>query len=251
LAWIKFEKDLLTDPRVLRMAKRLQEKFLLADVATWASTTETCNGQALPSVTLVCGCLVRIWSLADTHVDGNDVLPLGFDDIDKLLGVPGFCSLMPVEWIEQIDTDSVKLPNYHEHNGTEAKRKAVTQKRVAAFRSRNAQALPDQDQTKTRKDHKKNTVGKNPDVHRQAREVLNFLNDKTGRNYEPVPANLEMVEARLKEGASVDDLRAVVAKKTREWASDEKMAQYLRPATLFNRTKFAQYKGELGVQEPA
>jgi hypothetical protein len=28
-------------------------------------------------------------------------------------------------------------------------------------------------------------------------------------------------------------------------AGDEKMNEYLRPATLFNRTKFAQYQGEL------
>jgi uncharacterized phage protein (TIGR02220 family) len=89
-----------------------------------------------------------------------------------------------------------------------------------------------------------------PDLRQQAREVLEFLNSKTGRHYEPVPANIELIVARLKEGASVDDLRAVVAKKTREWATDEKMSPYLRPATLFNRTKFAQYRGELGAAEP-
>lgn len=150
MAWIKFEKDLLTDPRVLRMAKRLHDTYLLADTASWAS--EKCNGHALPAVTLVCGGLVRIWSLADTHVDVNDVIPLGFDEINKLIGIPGFCELMPVDWIERIDDDSVKLPNYHTHNGTEAKRKAVTQKRVAAFRTRNGQALPDQTKTRPRPD---------------------------------------------------------------------------------------------------
>jgi uncharacterized phage protein (TIGR02220 family) len=37
----------------------------------------------------------------------------------------------------------------------------------------------------------------------------------------------------------------VIAKKTREWLHDEHMTEYLRPATLFNRTNFAQYQGEL------
>jgi hypothetical protein len=37
----------------------------------------------------------------------------------------------------------------------------------------------------------------------------------------------------------------VIAKKCREWLHDEHMNEYLRPATLFNRTKFAQYQGEL------
>jgi hypothetical protein len=155
LAWIKFEKDLLTDPRVLRIARSLETRWKLYETTLVGKGMELGNDEALPAVTLVCGALVRIWSLADTHVDGNDVLPLGFEDIDRLIGIPDFCSLMPVEWIEEVDDQSVKLPNYHSHNGTEAKRKAVTQKRVAAFRARNAQALPDQDQT--RPDHKNKT----------------------------------------------------------------------------------------------
>ena len=79
----------------------------------------------------------------------------------------------------------------------------------------------------------------------QAREVLDFLNLKTNRRYQPVEANLKLIVARLKEGASVEDCRAVVAKKCREWSGDEKMDEFLRPATLFNATKFAQYRGEL------
>lgn len=78
-----------------------------------------------------------------------------------------------------------------------------------------------------------------------ARELLEFLNDKTGRSYEPVEANLGPIVARLKEGTTPDDVRSVIAKKCREWGTDERMAQYLRPKTLFNATNFANYKGEL------
>ena len=42
------------------------------------------------------------------------------------------------------------------------------------------------------------------------------------------------------------ELRQVVAKKCREWSGDPTMMNYLRPATLFNSVKFAQYQGELG-----
>lgn len=89
------------------------------------------------------------------------------------------------------------------------------------------------------------TLSGKPDFKQQALEVLGFLNEKTGRNYQAVEANIEKIVARLKAGASVDDMRAVVAKKCREWGPDEKMNQYLRPATLFNREKYAQYEGEL------
>lgn len=150
MAWIKFEKDLLTDPRVLRIAKNLEQRWQLTD----AEPLPSCNAATLPAVTLVCGALVRIWCLADTHVGEDDVLPLGIDEINEHIGIPGFCELLPVDWLVEIDNQSVKLPNFHAHNGTEAKKRAVTQKRVAKFRSsvtpRNAPALPDQ--TKTRPD---------------------------------------------------------------------------------------------------
>lgn len=90
--------------------------------------------------------------------------------------------------------------------------------------------------------------GHNRETRKHALAVLSFLNEKTGRNYQPVPANVDMIVARLKDGATVGDCRAVVAKKCREWGADEKMNEYLRPATLFNRTKFAQYVGEIAPE---
>jgi uncharacterized phage protein (TIGR02220 family) len=86
---------------------------------------------------------------------------------------------------------------------------------------------------------------KNSELKTQAHEVLNFLNAKTERAYRPVDTNLKLIIARLKSGATVMDCRQVIAKKTREWKSDAKMSEYLRPATLFNATKFEQYMGEL------
>lgn len=91
---------------------------------------------------------------------------------------------------------------------------------------------------------KKNKSGK-PDMDTQAIEILEFLNHKTGKAYRPVEANLELISARLNSGATVMDCRQVIAKKTREWSGNAKMQEYLRPATLFNATKFEQYMGEL------
>ena len=84
-----------------------------------------------------------------------------------------------------------------------------------------------------------------------AAQLIEFLNTKATRNYEAKGSNLEFVVARLKEGATVDDCRAVIAKKCREWSTDEKMSVYLRPATLFNREKFASYRGELAAETAA
>ena len=78
-----------------------------------------------------------------------------------------------------------------------------------------------------------------------ARQILAFLNHKAGRNYQFTAVNLDLIRARLTDGATVDQCRAIIGRKTAAWKGDEKMAQFLRPATLFNRTKFAQYLGEL------
>jgi uncharacterized phage protein (TIGR02220 family) len=81
-----------------------------------------------------------------------------------------------------------------------------------------------------------------PDEH----QVLEYLNEQTGHSYKPVESNLRLVRARLAEGSTVDECKSVIDAKVSEWASDAKMAQYLRPDTLFNATKFAQYSGQLG-----
>jgi uncharacterized phage protein (TIGR02220 family) len=87
--------------------------------------------------------------------------------------------------------------------------------------------------------------GKNRELRKSALEVLMFLNERAGRSFEPL-ANLDLILGRLREGASVEDCKAVVQSKCEQWASDEKMSQYLRPKTLFNKTNFATYKGEIG-----
>jgi hypothetical protein len=134
--WIKWEKDLETDPRVLRMARELKR---------------ICNASAFNPVTLVCGGLVRLWSYADTHIRDDDTLDLGAHEIDELIGIENFCSLIPPDWLREIDENTVELPGFQAHNGVEAKKRALTQKRVQEHRKRISvtAALPDQDQTKT------------------------------------------------------------------------------------------------------
>ena len=77
-------------------------------------------------------------------------------------------------------------------------------------------------------------------------DILNFLNERCGKQYRPVDTNLALIRARLDSGASPTQCRQVIAMRRREWLGTE-MEKYLRPATLFNKVKFEQYVGELGV----
>ncbi len=82
----------------------------------------------------------------------------------------------------------------------------------------------------------------------QAEEVIAFLNEKTGRRYRPTQVNLDFILARFKEGYTLEECRAVVAMKVREWPPGDKMNKYLRPMTLFARANFNSYAGELEVE---
>jgi hypothetical protein len=131
--WIKFEKDLLTDPRVLRMAAHLRDNDKI---------DACCNAHALHHVTLVLGGLAQLWFLCDTHIGQDDVLPLGINEINQFVGIEGFANILPEDWLQVVDAHHVKLPNYHIHNGTVAKKTALTNKRVNRHRlARNGQAL--------------------------------------------------------------------------------------------------------------
>lgn len=82
-------------------------------------------------------------------------------------------------------------------------------------------------------------------VNKDAAQILDHLNQQSGRAYQAVQANLNLILARLKEGATTDQCKAVVDAKVKEWVNDPKMVKYLRPKTIFNATNFAQYVGEL------
>lgn len=83
------------------------------------------------------------------------------------------------------------------------------------------------------------------DIKAVARGILDHLNTAASRSYRPVKANIDLIAARLKEGATPDDCLAVVNAKVNEWGADPKMADYLRPGTLFTAKNFANYVGQI------
>lgn len=72
-------------------------------------------------------------------------------------------------------------------------------------------------------------------------EIIDYLNSVTGCSYRKAnKTSNSHIRARLKEGFTVEDFKTVIDKKNAEWGGDSKMAQYLRPQTLFG-TKFESY----------
>lgn len=89
------------------------------------------------------------------------------------------------------------------------------------------------------------------DTRAAAERVIAYLNEKAGTRFKAVKANVRLPVARiLYDGATEEDLRAVVDLKVAESAKGEFDRKYLRPATLWNAEKFSQYIGQVTVQPP-
>lgn len=70
--------------------------------------------------------------------------------------------------------------------------------------------------------------------------IVSYLNQKAGTNYQAATKKTRAcIHARLAEGFTIDDFKAVIDKKCAEWIGGE-FEKYLRPETLFG-TKFEGY----------
>ena len=117
--WIKFEHTTPDKPEVIRLATRL--------------------GLDQDAVT---GKLLRLWIWADQNsVDGVNV-PVTRAFVDRLTGCPGFTeALAAVGWLSGED-GVITLSNFTRHNGTTAKARANSNRRMA--KSRAAKAAGDE-----------------------------------------------------------------------------------------------------------
>ena len=75
-------------------------------------------------------------------------------------------------------------------------------------------------------------------------DVVLYLNKKSNTNFRTgIKKTNSLIEARKKEGFTLDDFKTVIDKKSSQWLNDKKMSAYLRPETLFG-TKFESYLNE-------
>ena len=83
------------------------------------------------------------------------------------------------------------------------------------------------------------------------KEIITYLNEKTGRDYKPAAAkNKKPIHARWQEGYRLQDFKKVIDNKCFSWGNDPKMSQYLRPETIFG-PKFDGYLNENSIPSNA
>lgn len=79
------------------------------------------------------------------------------------------------------------------------------------------------------------------------KEIVDYFNTVTGKKYKASSKSTQShINARLNEGFTIDDFKRVIDIKNAEWKDNPKMAEYLRPETLFG-TKFEGYLNQQPV----
>lgn len=127
--WIKMGKDLLTHPKVVRMSSALR-----------ADKLRTVGG------------LFAVWCLFDTHSVDGQLSGYSHETIDEEIRFPGFSAAMEaVGWLKS-DAEGTSLPDFEEHNGQSAKRRAQETERKRGERKTSASGA---DKKRTREEKRR------------------------------------------------------------------------------------------------
>jgi hypothetical protein len=123
--WIKFDKDMVDDPRLMTAATKLLDRYQVSVRTGQTGFVDLSKGDAVRyACNALRGALVTLWRYADEHVRDDDTVTCTVTEIDALVGIDGFCDVMPASWLVTSDDGSrVKLPGYCVKNSLSSKRK--------------------------------------------------------------------------------------------------------------------------------
>ena len=105
--WIKMQSNLWTSPKIVRIMS--------------ATKADKCR---------VVGALFRVWCLFDEHTEGGFLEGYTFFLLDDELRIDGFSQAMSdVGWLEEVDGEGLQVPDFSDHMGQSAKKRAQDSKR--------------------------------------------------------------------------------------------------------------------------
>lgn len=159
---------------------------------------------------------VRLSDLVDNSVDGIKAIRSGMQELKK----QGYARLVPF-----FDENHILKGKTWEFSETPIYNKP-TDIPISA--------------TSPKSERRKMGTTNNKDISIYSR-VVKILNEQAGTKYRASSKKTQsLINARTKEGATIEDFQKVIRHMIAKWGNDAKMAQYLRPETLFG-TKFEGY----------
>ena len=243
--WFRWWHGTVTDPKFQWVSRRCGQDVATV-IAVWACLLE-CASSATQ-----CNADATRGNVASFDCNDYDVL-LGLEDgvvkkvcdamVEKKLVIDGRISGWDGRQPKREDSGNPNTGALSSTERSRLRRERLQREATDATEMQRTAPQGNDREDKSREEDKDKPMSGEPDT---AKQVLEYLNEKAGRAYQPVESTLRLIRARLKEGASEDLCKAVIDAKVDEWADDAKWSKYLRPETLFNAQKFASYSGQLG-----
>jgi uncharacterized phage protein (TIGR02220 family) len=224
-SWIRLWVDILDDPKIHQMSARTYQIFTYILLIVGEKKYSFCNKK-----TMICRFRVV-----------ESVLDRAISQLEEL-GIISFKNntLEILNWDKrQFKSDNSTLRVKRFRNVSETFQETRREKEETKKESTKERKREEKEKKK------ENLLCDSGESHEIALQVLEFLNQYTGHQYRPVAVNLDLIKTRLKSGATLVECRQIICRKTDEWRKNAVMNKYLRPLTLFNRSKFEQYLGEL------
>lgn len=134
---------------------------------------------------------------------------------------------------------------YQDENSDLTKQVTKTSQRA------NKDLTPNKNDKNVKNEKNKDILSGKPDSVKDSRidyaSFFKWFNEQTGRNFKNVDANRRMINGRLNDGYTKEELAKVVSFMSEKWKGTDQ-EQYLRPSTLFRPSKFEGYLNDAKKQ---
>jgi hypothetical protein len=136
--YIKFDKDMAEDPRLLNAAQELTKRYTVMEITPQGERPLSPGDQLRFQCNAITGGVVTLWKYADVHLRKDNSLPMQAAALDALVGIAGFFDVISRDWVDELDDGTLTLPGYCEKNSLIAKKNATAKSnaRVANFRAK-------------------------------------------------------------------------------------------------------------------
>lgn len=149
-------------------------------------------------------------------------------------------------WLSEC-VDEMLEPEFIEKQKTELKKYKLSESEISEIYEYGVQLLQ-QDFRIIEEKKKKAVKPVSKEVQIIAEQVIEYLNVQTGATYESKKgSNLELIAGRIAEGFTIADFKLVIDKKVKDWKGTD-WEKFLRPLTLFSKSKFENYLNSLNEQ---
>lgn len=150
-------------------------------------------------------------------------------------------------WLSEC-VDEMLEPDFIEKQKTELKKYNVSESEISEIYQYGVQLL--QQDFRIIEDKKKKAAKPiNKEVRMIAEKTIEYLNVQTGATYDAKKgSNIELIAGRVAEGFTLSDFKMVIDKKVKDWKGTD-WEKFLRPITLFAKSKFENYLNGLNEQQ--